>query len=177
MIKHLWQRNNFNMSKRTSMKGHWQYYLLVCNIGTASAGVRTNWLQLTSKERHFRQKHVITESIFLMNWHLQIVKNNPTSKTFVTVLNILQQLLSLLFALEKYKHYQSDIKIGKVATFGNRIRSELFKKWLSTQHIMIWNLEIFLFTECRNYMAWGWVASRKGKILPKGSFSQLVVIS
>lgn len=62
-----------------------------------------------------------------MNWHLQRVKNNPTSKTFVTVLNILQQLPSLLFALEKHQHYQSDSKTGKVATFGNRIRSELFK--------------------------------------------------
>lgn len=127
MHKLLWWRNSFNMSKRISMKG--QLAVLSSSLQHRYIFSRSQNKLITthSKERHFRQKHVITEYIFVMDWHLQIVKSDLTSKTFITVLNILQQLPSLLFALEKHQCYQSDIKTGKVATFGNKICSELFK--------------------------------------------------
>lgn len=73
-----------------------------------------------SKERHFRQKHVITKYIFLMDWHLQIVKSDLTSKTFITVLNILQQLPPYCLHLKNTSATKVILKLEKLQHLGTK---------------------------------------------------------
>lgn len=85
--------------------------------------------------------------------------------TFITVLNILQQLPSLLFVLEIQPQWYE--KWETCNTWEQNVIIAL-QKCLPTQHIMICvpQSNIELLTEHINYLTRGWVTSISEKLLP-----------